>query len=274
MEQAVISDRVYADGTTPSSAVYWGLREAMASRSSADESRRIIDHWKKSIPGSKYVAIAEARYFYNNAWNFRGSGPIGSVSDESLVLFRHSMEEAEEILQAASIESKRTPYWHNLLLAIAQDNPHGPTKPEAVFVSGVKAFPRYFDLYEVRLSRLVPKWGGSWALVESFVDKWSRELQHTEGSSMYARLYLSLNKQAVEPSETSLNWSRLMKSFSDLTERYPDRKFKNFYAAYACYGRDKVAFRHAISRLSIPELDPDSWLSGQSYESCMRWASI
>jgi len=91
---------------------------------------------------------------------------------------------------------------------------------------------------------------------------------------MYSRLYISVKDQGVTPNETAMEWNKMKKSFDDLIRRYPAPKFKNLYASYACFARDNDAFAAAIRRISSHELDPEDWLSGNSYEACMRWAAI
>jgi hypothetical protein len=96
----------------------------------------------------------------------------------------------------------------------------------------------------------------------------------SEGSSMYARLYVSLNNQGVTPDETRMDWNKMKKSFEDLVSRYPSRRFKNLYASYACLARDKTAFTAAAQNIPPYDLTPHQWLAGHSYEACMRWAAI
>jgi hypothetical protein len=274
MQDAASSDKRFTDGDTPASAAYWAFRRMMPGPGTHPGHRDKIARWKKAVPASDFVAFAQARFEYGTAWNVRGSGSAGSVSRESWELFSIRLQQAEQTLLDASEALKATPYWHNLLLAIALDSPRGRSDPEAVFAQAVKRWPRYFELYELRLTRLVPAWGGSWEQVESFIDRWTKELAGSEGTSLYARLYTSLKDQGVTPEQTAMDWPRMRRSFEDLTTRYPSARFKNLYASYACFARDRPAFSAAAAKLSRTEMDDEFWLSGHSYEACMRWGGI
>jgi len=63
----------------------------------------------------------------------------------------------------------------------------------------------------------------------------------------------------------------MKRSFVDLIARYPDPPFKNLYASYACFARDKTAFEDAMRGLPSNLLMPNFWLSGHSHEACLRW---
>jgi hypothetical protein len=273
MGEIASSKESFGNGDSPASAAYWAFRGLMAAPGTQQYHEARIARWRASVPKSDYATFAQARYLYGTAWNARGSGTASSVSRESWELFAIRLQEAETVLRSASDDFQRTPYWHHLLLAIVLDSPREQRNVESVFLEAVSRWPRYFDFYEARLTRLVPKWGGSWEEVESFIDKWSRQLSNTEGESVYARLYISVKDQGVTPEQTQMNWKRMKAGFKDLTARYPDVAFKNLYASYACYARDIPAFREAVSVLRPGEINDGNWLSGHSYDACMRWAA-
>ena len=274
MHEAVSSKEFFKNGDSPASAVYWAFRRLMPAPETAEYHQQKISRWRAAVPSSAYVAFAEARFLYGSAWNVRGSGLATSVSPESWDLFSMRLQEAEQVLLTSSKTLKRTPIWHNLLLAIALDNPRGQTDADDLFTEAVRRWPRYFELYELRLTRLVPRWGGSWEKVEEFIDRWTGDLSKSEGNSLYARLYVSLRQQGITPDQTSMDWAKMKASFEDLTNRYPSADFKNLYASYACFARDKNAFSAALAKLARNELDKRTWLVGHSYEACMRWAAI
>jgi hypothetical protein len=274
MHELVSSEKRFVNGDSPAGAVYWAFRRLIPAPGSEQHHQVMLSRWKAAVPTSYFVAFVQARILYADAWNARGSGFVGSVSKESWELFRIRLQEAEQVLRDAPQALKDTPLWHNLLLAIVQDGPRNASEADAVFEDAVSRWPTYFDFYEVRLTRLVPQWGGSWDQVESFITKWSIELARTEGSSLYARLYVSIKNQGYSPEQTAMNWARMNASFKDLTNRYPSPNFKNLYASYACFARDKATFSAAMRKLSRGELNPRDWLSGHSYEACMRWAGV
>lgn len=229
--------------------------------------------WRKEVPDSKFVLFAEFALLRATAWNARGSGFADSVSKESWELFAIRLQEAEQVLLNAPQPLRESPVWHLALLAVALDSNRVQSDPREVFERAVKRWPTYAGFYQLMLGRMVPKWGGNWAQVESFISKWTKLQPASEGKSLYARLYISLipERSAIE---SNFDWDMMKASFEDTIARFPDPKYKNLYASYACLAKDKALFSQAMSKISKDELIPVWWLPGNSYDSCVRWAGV
>jgi hypothetical protein len=110
-------------------------------------------------------------------------------------------------------------------------------------------------------------------LVHRSISEWSDRVAATEKKSLYARLYVFMLSQA-SPHEMALDWRKLKASLEDLIAQYPSHYYKNFYASFACFARDKATFALAMKGISAAEMNSASWLPGHSYEACMRWAGV
>jgi len=274
LAELVSSNKRFVSGRPLSSAAYWAFRRVMPAPGVPTAEKDRVVRWRAAFPQSYFVIFAEARFLYGNAWNTRGSGFAGSVSKESWELFSMRLREAEQVLLKAPQQLKDTPLWHNQLLAISLDTDAAQSDRQETFERSVKAWPDYYDFYDLMLTRLVPRWGGSWDKVDSFIDYWAKRQVQREGTSLYARLYINLANQRITPDQTRLDWNKMKRSFVDLITRYPDPAFKNLYASYACFARDKTAFEDAMRGLPSNLLMPNYWLSGHSHEACLRWAGI
>jgi len=137
----------------------------------------------------------------------------------------------------------------------------------------VKRWPTYAVFHQLPLNRMVPKWGGSWQQVESFIAESTAMQPASEGKSLYARLYIHLIPER-SAHESSMDWEKMKAGFEDAIARFPDPKYRNLYASYACLAKDKALFSKAIGKIPREELIPAWWLDGNSYDSCMRWAGI
>lgn len=126
-----------------------------------------------------FVRFAELRLRYAMAWNARGADVAGNVPTEGWRLFNEGLAQTEQAILAAPAELKDSPILQNLHLAVVQDISESKTSPRAVFEEGVRRWPDYYDFYEVALTRLVPKWGGSWDAVDAFIAHWSKGLAKT-----------------------------------------------------------------------------------------------
>lgn len=229
-----------------------------------------IAAWKAAHPDSPFVPLAEAQHLLVKAWSARGSGYAGTVSREAWKLFSEQLLEAERKLLAAPASVRETAAWHLVLLKVALDA-RGRTDPQQLFVDATRRWPRETRFYSHMVSRMVPKWGGSWPQVESFVAAATRNAEATEGQSTYARLYLDLVMHNAE--EIPMDWPRMRSGFEDWIRRYPANPPLDAYASFACRARDKAAFTRVMQMLRPSDIAEVAWLPGYSPEACLRWAS-
>ena len=267
------SKRRFASGKPVASAAYKAFMYVMPARDLSPDEIDRIRRWKAAIPDSTFVYLVEAFLARQKAWSIRGNGFTNTVSPESWDLYHKQLRESERLLLSAPEPLKGTVLWYQLLLNVVLDSDRTQRKPGEVFEEAVKLSPHYYPFYEGMVTRLEPKWGGSWRSLEAFVDKWTQRRTDGEGQSLYARLYIVIKEdQAV--SETNMDWPRMKQSFRDLISRYPDKSFKNLYASYACATRDREAYEEAMKMLPKGVLDPTEWIRGHSYEACSRWGAV
>jgi len=261
----------FISGKPKSSAAYWAFRQLFPGPGTDPLEIERIQRWRKKIPLSSWATFAESRYWYGMAWNARGGGSAGNVGSEAWDMFHKTLRRSESQLLESPAALKDTALWHNLLLAISQDSTEVKSKPDQVLSAAVTKWPQYYDFYEVRLTRLVPKWGGNWQTVDAFIADWAKKQSPLEGRSLYARLYISMQaKTPVPVSEIRSHWVTLKTSFRDLVDRYPDERFKNLFASYACLVGDADQFREAMTALGPEELNPADWLYEAPLTACER----
>lgn len=264
------SSKRFQNGKLGASAVYWTFRRQMPAPGVRPTESLHVQRWKRERPNSDFAQFAELRLMYAMAWNARGSGFARSVSEEEWQNFRQGLQETERAILKTPLSLKNMPILQNLHLAVVQDAQGTETSPVAVFEEGVRRWPEYYDFYEVFLTRLVPKWGGSLEAVDKFITSWSEKRQSTEGDSMYARLYTSVIITGVDPYGTKLNWVRMKTSFDELVAKYPDNFYKNLAASFACDYRDAEYFKTAMKRISQNEINPAVWLRETDPATCMQ----
>lgn len=263
----------FQSGKSGASAVYWMFRREMPGPGVNPDESNHLQKWKHEKPQSMFVRFGELRLQYATSWNARGSDVASKVTKENWQRFNEGLAKAEQAVLAAPDEIKSTPITQNLLIAILLDRPESKTSPRTAFEEGVRRWPDYYDFYELMLTRLVPRWGGSWDAVDAFIVEWSKRLAKTEGDSMYARLYLSMITAGVDPWDTRLNWPRMKSSLEELVGKYPDPVFKNLAASFACRYADGPQFQASLQRITPQQLDRSIWLDGTNPEICARMAA-
>lgn len=196
----------FASGRPGSSAIYAFYKLILPGPGADPAERSRIEKWAEAFPESIYVRFARARFAYAMAWSRRGGNFANEVNEESWKGFRAGLRQAEEILRHAPEKLHETPIYYHLLLAIAQDSNQPFETRHAIFQAGISRWPQYYGLYENMLKRLVPKWGGSWGLVDQSIRDWSSQRVAEEGATLYSRLYARVLLDGAKVEETMIHW--------------------------------------------------------------------
>ena len=261
------SKTTFTSGKPGSVATYWFYRNEMHAPGADETDELRIRTWKKTIKNSPYANFAELRLLYSQAWNARGTKYANDTSEDQFKRFEEKLLFTEQAILSEKNQLKDTAISYNLLMAVSLDAQGAKTSPATVFEAGVSKWPNYYDFYEVFLTRLVPKWGGSWEQVDAFISYWSKKLQHREKNSIYARLYYNVHfHNQVNPHSTKVDWNRLKPSLISLYTRYPVKTHYEIAASYACIFTDYSFYKQLTSINKVAS--SKAWLPGSSIEQC------
>jgi hypothetical protein len=229
----------------------------------ADEGmiQRYMAAWEKSAPESKLRPVIEAMQWEELAWKARGN--------EARSMVEHALESSQDV-------GKDSPIWYWIALIVAGSSGRSAAEQDALFEVAVKRFPSYQPLYYTRMNYLLPQWGGSYDAVERFVRASVARTSETEGSALYAWLYVDLGNGRKNLGGdlfevTKVSWPSMKKGFEDLVARYPADTNKNLFATYACRARDKETTGRLLTELGA-KAKLGSAAQGISTESCRRFA--
>ena len=229
----------FLSGKSGAIAVYWFFRLEMPGPGSDEDDSIRISKWTEAIPDSDYAKFGALRLMYAEAWNARGSKYASDTNESQFRRFYDRLLETESEILSRESRILDTPIAQNLLLAVILDSPAPQSDASEVFASAVQKWPEYYDFYEIVITRLVPKWGGSWEAVDGFIRFWSKAREETEGDSLYARLYYFVHSRRNEISDTRVDWPTLRSSLKTLVDKYPATEHWNVAASYACRYGDK-----------------------------------
>jgi hypothetical protein len=269
-EEARRDDERYSSGDPKLHALYWTLRFQLPAPGVDPSEGARIGRWQAHSPHSPLAYFASCRYFYAIAWNARGTEPLKDLDEANLKRFAERLRRAETCLINAPAALKDTPLWYHLMIAVSQDLVTPNYSPDKLLDEAAGKWPQYYGVYEVRLSRLGPYFGGSWQAVDDFISKWSSRQSALDGDTLYARLYFAAQRDDIPAAEIERRWPRLRASFRELIARYPDPDFKNRFASYACRLHDTDTLTVALRAIRTDELDPAMWMRDAPYETCSR----
>lgn len=265
----------FDSGEMGANAVYrFFVAEMPAPGVDADDADR-ISKWQKAIPSSSHAEFASLRMMYGEAWNSRGDRYASGTSQVQFRDFNLKLQQTATAILSLEESKLDTPTAQNLLLAVALDSPSSKIDVAAVVNSGVEKWPRYYEFYEIILSRTVPKWGGSWEAVDQYIRYWSESRKALEGNSLYSRLYYFVHSQGYKNKETLVDWPTMKSSLQDLVLKYPVAKHRNIAAAYACiYGDMQLYFENTHTNIMLNTQIADGWLYGLSQDECDEHYSV
>ncbi len=261
------SNKTFISGKPGSVAAYWFYRNEMHAPGANEEDRSRIDRWKQAVPGSKFAKFAELRFSYSQAWNARGTKFANETTDDQFKRYKQKLLETETLILSERNGLKETPISYNLLMAVTLDTDGTQSSAMDVFNYGVAKWPNYYDFYEVLLTRLVPKWGGSWENVDDFINYWASKLQQAEENTVYARFYHNVHKHnGIDPRSTLADWSKLKPSLVNLYTKYPAKEYLAIAASYGCIYGDRNFYNKVVTENKV--VTSSDWISGTSKEAC------
>jgi tetratricopeptide (TPR) repeat protein len=138
----------------------------------APEFGRRLSEWIAKNSTDPIPLLLRAQYHVETGWTKRGHDFAANTSSERMNAFAEHMTKALADINAAIRLDNRNPYSFWLKLRILQGN--GLSQGFlAAFDDAIKTHPAYYRLYDISLSTLQPRWGGTIAAMYAFVDKYA-----------------------------------------------------------------------------------------------------
>jgi hypothetical protein len=227
---------------------------------------------QQMFPGDPSGAIAEASYWRMFGWDARGHGYADKVAPDGSKLFVERLTRAEAKLEASKPYASNIATWYTLMID-TQAELGKDAERDQTFKEGVGRYADYFPLYSVYARYMLPKWGGSWTLVESVASFAASNTKDVRGNSYYALVYSeiepNLDKRETLFTTTKVNWPHLKQGFDDLIkQRSADPWTLNRYASFACQKSDKQVYLMVRKKLANNQLMEDDWAGSATPEYC------
>jgi hypothetical protein len=237
------SDRM-ADGSWKLAIFQSAMNNWFSNLNAWDSGYQLIRRWREKTRKSRAAALTEALYWYRYAWSARGNGYARSVTPEGWKLFRERLQKAEAVLLESKPYTSSSPLWGRIRIDVGTGQGWSKVRLLEIFHENTER-EKYFDpIYTGMVAFLVPKWGGDWRLVDTFIKDAVKNTQEVDGYSMYTRLYWSINQG--EDLEFNLfqdslaSWADMKRGFEDIIHNYPHSAWDiNTFAAVACIAGDK-----------------------------------
>ena len=206
---------------------------------------RKLESYERNCPDSSFGPVLRAIALHGWAWRARGNGYSFQVEPEGRQLFDERNKSAWQQIESAKVRSARLPVWYEQALWIGADADADRATLTKIFREGIAKFPNYYPLYYAYGRNFVPRWGGTYQALDSFVR--ASVKKHPEGDQLYARLYAYFDFQnGMNPdifTESSVSWHRMRSGLELMMSTYPAGKHNQAtLLAEACRAGDGAAY--------------------------------
>jgi tetratricopeptide (TPR) repeat protein len=155
-----------------------------------------LSEWADRDKSDAIPVLIRAQFYIDLAWAKRGRKFVQETTGDKLAVFTTYTTRALAEVNKAIKLNDQIPYAFWLRLRIF----HGFGRSKdllAAFEDAAARYPDYYSLYEIVLSTLEPRWGGTIAEMYSFVERYAGPApQHSPLKLLYLSLYRSLLSSA------------------------------------------------------------------------------
>lgn len=234
-----------------------------------------LQQWVAARPESVTARVALARSYLNYAYDARGTGSSGTVSDSGWKLFGERTAEGKRILDEARKLSTQCPEWYLGMLLVAQSQGWRAADARALFEEAFKLDPSYFYDARVLADYLQPKWTGEEGATEQFMQEIADRVGGEQGDILYFEVATTPNLICGCDDEPHLSMERIVKGFETSEKRYGVSMLSlNLIAFLATKNKetDAVVADKAFARIGA-HWNEETWQKKEDFDTTKQWAA-
>ena len=219
----------------------------------------LVERWVHQNPRSIAAPIALSESYTSYAWNARGDGTSGSVSESGWKLFGEHLEKAKAILDANSALADKCPDWYVAMQNIALGQSWDRPRATALLQKAIAFEPRYQYYYRIYANYLLPKWNGEDGDASRFAEESANRVGGEAGDALYFQIAEVIVCGCQEPEFTHFSWPRLQNGFAASEKKFGvSVLLVNSFALMAANSSDWVAADAAFKRIG-DQWSEDKW---------------
>ena len=212
--------------------------------------------WARTSPHCPFATSAYATALAHTGYSYRGTGWARDVSEEAWEKLRSYSQRAESVMNASQPRFHTHYAWTlaYLRLALVANKP----TPDHLsrFQMAVNANSHEREVYSAMAHAMMPRWFGSFDLIEHLARQCADATRPVMGETVYAFVYDYLLTYHP-PAEMGFDWTRLKRGYADWLERFPDDTTRVRLAQFAFAVGDHDHCLDALEALCT--LDVDAW---------------
>ncbi len=269
------------DGEMPQSEFRSGLKRVLDGKKNAPdgyfvEQEALTRQWAIEHPNSALAHALHAAALAAHGWSYRGSGFSNTVPPQAWDDFRKYIDKAIAYMSEHADVVFGTSLSHRWMIDFARAAGWDGDKIKAIARDGLRVNPQDDGIYYGVTFSLLPKWGGSAAALDRYIQEAVANTEAQRGLEMYARLYDDAEEQFEHRlfEDSAARWPKMKQGFEDMLKRYPDAGNVNRFAYFACIAKDKPTALDLLGQVGAKPITEKWGNNGvRTFETCKRWAS-
>jgi len=233
-------------------------------------------------PKSAAAVVAEGDVLLSHALGARGETAIGDVSSDEMRIFEDNLNLARAALIRKERIGKSDPIWYETMIATGQYSGMDRKAFLDLVDEGMRAYPNDFDMAQMGLIYMMPRWGGSHEQIATYVAHVLARAPPENAPLVASRIYYSLVKGGYYYSGLDLVFmlhtsvEQIEQAMNMLVARYPDPVNVDKQAVVTCALSDKPKLVLQLQEIADSPLLYywDEIGKGYYFSLCLQFAGL
>jgi hypothetical protein len=230
-------------------------------------------------PDSPTAVVLDAKVLIEHAAVHRGGDYASQVPASRWAPFYSYVDATLRLLESHREVGSADPEWY--AIHVWAMNLRDVPRPQILAFTreALARYPQYYPIHYRAARALLPKWGGSKALMQEYLALALERTRATEGTQIYGRVIFNLARNSNRPldelAEVDAQWQPFKASYEEILRAYPDPYNLEALRAMACLTGKKEDYQAITQRVTSPapsvawfdtpqkQLDCDDWAAGR-----------
>jgi hypothetical protein len=242
----------------------------------------VVRAWQKKYPNSAPAVVAEGDLLLCHALAARGVTAIAEVSAAKLSVFEDYLLRARAVLMRNRAVGARDPIWYEKMVVIGQYSDMDRDAFVKLVDEGMNSYPFDFDLAEMGVIYMTPRWGGSHKQVAAYVEHVLGQTSPETTPFVASRIYYTLLRGGYYYAGNDVLYmlhttsEQIEQAMAAFVARYPDAVNVDEQAVVACALADKPKLRSLLAEIGDSPLLYywDEIGKGYYFSLCRQFAEL
>jgi hypothetical protein len=234
------------------------------------------DQYLREHPDSPTAVVLDAKVLIEHAAAYRGDGYASQIAPSHRAPFYSYVAATLRELDSHREVGAADPEWY--AIRVWAMNLRDAPKEEIIAFAreALEQHPQYYPIHYRTARALLPKWGGSEALMQQYLALALDRTRAAAGTQIYGRVMFNLARDSNRPRQElagiDAKWVLFKASYEEILRAYPDPYNLGALRAMACVAGKKEDYK-AITQRVTGTAPSVAWFdTPQKQRDCDDWA--